>query len=155
MECMASIMMASLDGCNLVHDVGYLGQGLAGSVASLVMCNEIISYVRRIMSGFDTSRERIGLDVIHEIGPGGHFLSHEQTLKYCREEHWSPQLINRQSPETWQKMGGRRYGDVVVEKALNILTTHHPDRLSHTAIKRLDDIVEKAADKLVDKQLSV
>jgi trimethylamine---corrinoid protein Co-methyltransferase len=155
MESMASIMMATLDGCNLVHDVGYLGQGLAGSVASLVMCSEIISYVRRIKHGFDISPERMGLDVIHEVGPGGNFLAHAQTLKYCREEHWTPHFINRQSPEIWKNKGARRYNDVVVEKALDILATHQPDRLSPEAVQRLDSIVEKAADKLADKQLSV
>jgi len=44
---------------------------------------------------------------------------------------------------------------VVIEKALDILATHQPDRLSQDAIKRLDVMVEKAADKLTDKQLSV
>ena len=155
LESMASIMMASLDGCNLVHDVGYLGQGLAGSAASLVMCNEIISFVRRIMRGFDISEDRLGLDVIHAVGPGGNFLAHEQTLKYCREEQWTPHFINRQSPETWQKMGGRRYGEKVVEKALDILATHKPDRLSDVEIKRLEAIIEKSADKLTGEQLSV
>ena len=155
LESMASLMMATLDGCNLVHDVGYLGQGLAGSVASVVMCSEIISYVRRIKGGFDISRERIGLDVIHEVGPGGNFLAHEQTLTYCREEHWTPRFVNRQSPEIWKKNNGKRYSEVVVEKALDILANHQPDRLSHAAIKRLDAIIEKAADGLTGKQLSV
>ncbi len=155
MESMASIMMASLDGCNLVHDVGYLGQGLVGSVASVVMCNEIISYVRRIMRGFDISSDRIGLDIIHEVGPGGNFLAHKQTLKFCREEHWTPQLINRQSPEMWQKMGGKRYREVVVEKALDILSTHKPDRLTDEEIKRLDAIIDKFANRLKGEQLSV
>ena len=155
MESMASIMMATLDGCNLVHDVGYLGQGLVGSAASLVMCSEIISYVRRIERGFDISRERIGLDVIHEMGPGGNFLAHEQTLKYCREEHWTPRFINRQSPETWKKNNGKRYGEAVVEKTLDILTNHQPERLSDAAIERLDLILEKASVKLSDEQFSV
>ncbi len=155
MECMASIMMASMDGCNLVHDVGYLGQGLAGSVASVVMCSEIISYVRRIIQGFDISRDRIGLDIIHEVGPGGNYLSHDQTLKYFREEHWTPRFINRQSPEIWQKTGGKRYREKVVEKALDILATHKPDRLSDEAVRRLDSIIEKVAGRLSDKLLSV
>jgi trimethylamine--corrinoid protein Co-methyltransferase len=155
MESMASIMMASLDGCNLVHNIGYLGQGLVGSVASVVMCSEIISYVRRIMRGFDISRDRIGLDVIHEVGPGGNYLAQEQTLKYCREEHWLPRFINRQSPETWQKEGGKRYGNVVAEKALDILAVHQPDRLPGDILKRLDAIIEKSRPELTDQLLAV
>jgi trimethylamine:corrinoid methyltransferase-like protein len=94
-------------------------------------------------------------DVIHEVGPGGNFLAHNQTLKYCREEHWTPHCINRQSPEMWQKMGGRRYREVVVEKALDILSTHKPDRLIDEEIKRLDEIMDKSAKRLKGEQLSV
>ncbi|MCP4693014.1 MAG: trimethylamine methyltransferase [Desulfobacterales bacterium] len=155
MESMASIMMAAMDGCNLVHDIGYLGQGLVGTAASVVMCDEIISYVRRIMGGFDISGDRIGLDVIHEVGPGGDFLSHAHTLKHFREEHWSPRLMNRRSPENWQKSGGKRYGEAVVEKTRRILAAHQPDRLSDESIRRLDSIMEKAADRLAGKRLSV
>jgi trimethylamine--corrinoid protein Co-methyltransferase len=155
MESMASIMMAALDGCNLVHNIGYLGQGLVGSVASVVMCSEIISYVRRIMRGFYISKDRIGLDVIHEVGPGGNYLAQEQTLKYCREEHWVPRFINRQSPEDWQKEGAKRYGEVVVEKTLDILAAHQPDRLPDNALKRLDAIIEKSKPKLTDHLLAV
>ena len=155
MESMASIMMAALDGCNLVHDVGYLGQGLIGSAASIVMCSEIISYVKRIMRGFELSRERIGLDVIHEVGPGGNFLTQEQTLKFFKEEHWLPRFINRQNPEIWQKDGEKRYGERVTEEALDILANHQPERLPDEVVKRLDDIIEKATEKLAGKLLTV
>jgi len=155
LESMASIMMAALDGCNLVHDVGYLGQGLIGSAASVVMCSEIISYVKRIMRGFEISGERLGLDVIHEVGPGGNFLIHKQTLKFFREEHWMPRFIDRQNPENWQKSGGKRYGERVTEKALEILANHQPERLPDEVVKRLDDIIEKAKEKLSGKLLAV
>ncbi|MBW2178432.1 MAG: trimethylamine methyltransferase family protein, partial [Deltaproteobacteria bacterium] len=104
---------------------------------------------------FDISKDRIGLDTIHEVGPGGNFLAHEKTLKYCREEHWTPHFINRQSPEIWQKNGGKRYSEVVVEKALDILATHKPDRLPDGAIQRLDAILDKSAERLKGEQLSV
>ncbi len=48
MEHAFGTLMAAMDGANLIHDIGYLGQGLLGSPASIVMCDEIISYVKRI-----------------------------------------------------------------------------------------------------------
>jgi trimethylamine--corrinoid protein Co-methyltransferase len=155
LESMASILMAALDGCNLVHDVGYLGQGLIGSAASVVMCSEIISYVKRIMRGFEISRERIGLDAIHEVGPGGNFLIHDQTLKFFKEEHWIPRVMNREPPEIWQKKGGRCYSERVTEKALEILANHQPQQLSDEVVKRLDAIIEKSQEKLSGKLLTV
>ncbi len=155
MESMASIMMAALDGCNLVHDVGYLGQGLIGSPASIVMCDEIISYVKRIMRGFDISPEHLGLDVIDEIGPGGNFLSHEHTLKHFKEEHWVPKQINRQNPETWLQKGGERYSETVINKTLDILERHKPDKLTKEMENKLDEIIHKAEKGLSEKLLSV
>jgi len=52
-------------------------------------------------------------------------------------------------------MGGRTYREKVVEKALDILATHQPDRLSGEEIQRLDAIIEKSAERLEGKQLSV
>lgn len=155
MESMASIMLAQMDGCNLVHDVGYLGQGLIGSTPSLIMCNEIISYVRRIARGFDMSPEHIGLDVIDKVGPGGNFLVQKHTQKHCRQEHWMNQFINRQNPDAWQQSGSKDFGQVVTEKARDILKTHKPDGLSDEIVKQLDEIIENNREALIGKQLSV
>jgi trimethylamine--corrinoid protein Co-methyltransferase len=153
-ESTAQILMAALDGCNLVHDVGYLGQGLIGSPASIVMCSEIISYVRRIMRGFDMSRERIAMDVIRKVGPGGNFLAEDQTLRLCREEHWRPKLIDRNNPEAWARKGGRRYTEVVTRKAIEILDTHQTEPLPDTLVQRLNEIYARAAKELTGKFFS-
>jgi len=42
-----------------------------------------------------------------------------------------------------------------VEKALDILATHKPDRLPDGAIQRLDAILDKSAERLKGEQLSV
>ena len=155
MESMASIMLASLDGCNLVHDVGYLGQGLIGSTPSLIMCNEIIRYVRRITRGFDMSAEHIGLDVIDKVGPGGNYLAEKHTQKHFRQEHWVNQFINRQNPESWVQSGSKDFGEVVTEKARDILKNHKPDGLSDSVSKELDAMIESNRESLSGKQLSV
>jgi trimethylamine--corrinoid protein Co-methyltransferase len=53
MEWGISLLNDALNGINLIHDVGYLGQGLIGHPAGIVMCNEIIGFVRRMMRGID------------------------------------------------------------------------------------------------------
>ncbi len=153
-ESAISILMAALDGTNLIHDVGYLGQGLTGSPAAIVMCSEIISYVKRIIRGFDMSRDRIGMDVIRRVGPGGNFLMEEQTLERHREEHWRPRFLNRDNPETWMKKGCKSYGERVTQKAIEILQTHQPKKLPDRVLRTIDDIVEKAGRSLVDKHFS-
>ena len=63
MEHAFGTLLAALDGANLIHDVGYLGQGLLGDPAAIVMCDEIISYVKRVLRGFDLDPEMMALEI--------------------------------------------------------------------------------------------
>jgi trimethylamine--corrinoid protein Co-methyltransferase len=152
MEHALGTLMAALDGANLIHDVGYLGQGLLSNPASIVMCSEIISYVKRIIRGFDLSREKIGLDVIRDVGPGGQFLTVMHTKSHFAEELWQPMYLNRDSPQAWAESGGRTYEEVVTRKAIEILETHQPEPLPEKVQARLNEIAGKAETELASLQ---
>jgi trimethylamine--corrinoid protein Co-methyltransferase len=150
MEHAFGTLMAALDGANLIHDVGYLGQGLLSNPASIVMCSEIISYVKRIVRGFDVSREKLGLDTIRDVGPGGHFLTVTHTRDHFQEELWQPKYVNRDSPEAWASRGGKTYEQVVTQKARDILATHEPRPLPDDVQRRINDIAAAAEKELAD-----
>ena len=151
-EAAISLLMAALDGANLVHDVGYLGQGLIGSPASIVMGAEIIGYVKRVIRGFDISPDRIGMDVIRQVGPGGNFLSTTQTLKLHQQEHWRPLLANRDNLDRWMSKGNKTYGELATEKAIQVLETHKPKPLADDVRKAIRVIREEAEETLADIQ---
>ena len=144
MEHAFGTLMSALDGANLIHDVGYLGQGLLSNPAAIVMCNEIISYVKRIIRGFDIGREKMGLDVIRDVGPGGHFLTAMHTKTHFQEELWQPKLLNRDSPDPWAKRGSPRYEEVVTQKARDILKDHQPEPLPTDVQRKIDEIAKRA-----------
>jgi trimethylamine--corrinoid protein Co-methyltransferase len=152
MEWAISIMADAMHGANLVHDVGYLGQGLIGHPAGLVMCDEIISYVKRFVRGFELDDAHIGLDVIREVGPGGDFLSTEQTMQKFKTEHWLPTQCNRDNLDTWLKKGGKDWAETCTEKAREILKTHTPEPLSDAATDTIAEIRREAEAKLKDHQ---
>jgi trimethylamine--corrinoid protein Co-methyltransferase len=141
-------LLAALDGANLIHDIGYLGQGLLGNPAAIVMCNEVISYVKRILRGFDLSPEKMGLDVIRDVGPGGQYLTVQHTKTHFREELWQPQFLNRQSPQAWAAQGGERYEQVVTRRAREILDTHQPAPLSVDVAEQVAAIAARAEAEL-------
>ena len=143
-----SLLMAGLDGANLIHDIGYMGQGLVGSPAALVMNAEIISYVRRVIQGFDMDAEHIGMDVIREVGPQGAFISTPHTMQHFKKEHWQPQLINRETLEPWIAQGSKTWGSKAVEKARDILETHCPLELPADVQASLETIREAAIQHL-------
>ena len=151
MEWSISIMADALHGANLVHDIGYLGQGLIGHPGGLVMCAEIISYVRRLMRGFKLDDTHLGLDVIRQVGPGGEFLSTEHTMKFFRQEHWSPHLCNRDSPAGWAEKGKKDWGRMATDKAREILKTHEPAPLHADVRRTLEEIRSQAEATLKHK----
>ena len=67
---------------NIVHDVGYLEFGLTYSFELLVLCNEFIGQVRRMMDGIPVNDDTLAVDAIRRVGPGGTFLS-DEIIPWC------------------------------------------------------------------------
>ncbi|MHA2007341.1 MAG: trimethylamine methyltransferase family protein [Promethearchaeota archaeon] len=152
MEHTSAILLAAMDGANLIHDIGYLGQGLVGNPVSIVMCDEIISYVKRFIRGFNIDRNLMAIDVIRDVGPRGDYLTHKHTLKHFREELWQPKFINRDAPESWINKGSKSYGDQIKEHTLKVLKTHNIEPLNQDIQQKLDRLLMEAEKELIDKK---
>lgn len=148
------ILLASLDGANLIHDVAYLGQGLLGNPAMIVLCDEQISYVKRILRGIGVDAEMLGVETIRAAGPGGNYLTADHTLKHFREHVWQPTLANRENMDTWERKGGLRYEERVIQKTLRILDTHRPQPLPEPISQRLAEIFGRAEQELAQVQFA-
>ena len=148
------ILMASLDGANLIHDVAYLGQGLLGNPAMIVLCDEQISYVKRILTGVGVNSEMLGIETIRDAGPGGNYLTADHTLRHFRQEVWQPTLANRDNPDTWAQKGGLRHEERVIQKTLRILDTHKPLPLPEAIAQRLAEIFDRAEQELTGVQFT-
>jgi len=143
-ESALSCLMAALSGANLVHDIGYLESGLTGSCEMLVMANEIIAMVKRIMRGIEVNEETLALDIIDKIGPGGTFLLEKHTLHHFKKEHWPPELIDRSTYGKWMQDGEKTLGQRVNEKVRRILAEYHPEPLSPEKLRQIDAIITRA-----------
>jgi trimethylamine--corrinoid protein Co-methyltransferase len=149
-----STLLAALDGANLVHDVAYLGQGLLGDPAAILMCNEIISYVKRLLRGFDLNRENLAVDVIREVGPGGNYLTAKHTLNHFRQVLWRPHHLNRDNPETWEEKGALRYEERLAQKARDVLRTYEPEPLREDVAEQIRSIAKRAEQELTGLQFT-
>lgn len=142
-----TLLNAALDGTNLIHDCGYLGQGFVAAPEMIIFANEIIDMVKRYMRGFVIDEDHLALEVIKQVGPGGHFLEEKHTLDFFREEHWRPAFFNRQNLQNWIKSGKKTVNETLIEKALNILKTHNPEPLPQEVKEDLDKIWNDAKKK--------
>lgn len=143
-----SILMTAQSGANLNHDVGYIEHGNCGSLENLVINNDLIGYARRIVQGIEVNEETLAVDVIDKVGPGGHFLGEDHTMKHFKKETYYPDLFKRQFYENWEKEGKKTLFDRANEKVLDILENYQPEPLPKDVQKKLQDIVDRAESKL-------
>ena len=155
MEATFNIATAALVGGNMIHDVGYLEQGLTSSMAQMVASDEIIDMVKRILRGIPVTDETKALDVMDQVGPGGHYLDHDHTYRRFRTEIWRPKMIDRQNWENWTAAGSKRYGERVRERVIEILETETEPLLDETMYKELRRICELADARHKDEELDI
>ncbi len=136
------VMLAALNGGNLVHDMGYIDNGLTTSYQQLVVMDEVVGMVARFMEGIEITEETMALDVIDHVGPGGHFLAEEHTLKHFRR-NWFPTLLDRSSYSTWSENGKPSLGDRAAARARELLETHEPTPLPDEVIQGLAAITAR------------
>lgn len=136
-------LLAALSGGNLVHDVGYLESGLTTSFEQLVVADEVIGLIRRLMGGIEVSEETLALDTIDQVGPGGHYLGAEHTYRHFRET-WVPQLLDWRNYAAWARDGKTTLGDRAAQKARDILNTYAPQPLAEELRMQIGSIVQRA-----------
>ncbi|WP_407313535.1 trimethylamine methyltransferase family protein [Desulfosporosinus sp. SB140] len=144
LEAAFSILHAGMSGTSLIHGCGQLEYGLSGSLALLVMGDEVMGMTRRIIKGVEVNEERLARGVIDAVQPGGHYLGEEHTLKYFRNEFWWPSVMNRTRIDDWTANGAKSLGQRVKEKAQTIINTHQPEKLSHNILNQIKAIIDRA-----------
>lgn len=135
-----SVMTALLAKTNLNHDVGYLESGLTGSPELIVLTNELIAMTRRFAAGLRLDDEALAIEAIHEVGPGGEFLSHDHTLAHWRSL-WVPHYFDRQRLDKWLALGGKDTGTRLREATVTWLDEHQ--------VEPLPDSVEQELERLL------
>ncbi len=73
MDAAYSILFAALADNSFVHDSGYMGSGISGSLEQLLLANETIGYVKRFMDGIEVNNDTLCLDEIAQAGPVGKY----------------------------------------------------------------------------------
>ena len=138
-EAAFSIILETLAGSQMAHDVGYLEGGMCNSIEQMVIGDELIAYTKHFMHGLQINEDTLALDLIHEIGPDGDYLSTDHTLKYYKED-WYPKLFDRRNYDDWKARGEKTLRQRAREKALKILDTHKPEPLPAEVQQQLDEI---------------
>ena len=139
-----NLLLAVLAGINFItYALGSLDLSLSISYEKIITDHDLIGMVERLVKGVDVSDETLALDVIDEIGPGGHFLAHKHTRDHHQKEHFIPQLLDTQSYESWAKAESKDLKDKAREEVERILREHQHPHLDKDLEKELEDYVRQ------------
>jgi trimethylamine--corrinoid protein Co-methyltransferase len=155
MEATFNITAAGLIGGNMIHDVGYIEQGLTSSPELLVASDEIIDRTKRILRGIPVTDETKALHVIEDVGPGGHYLAHDHTFERFKTEIWRPKLSDRSVYSDWVQAGSKSYQDRVHERTIELLELETEPLLDEATYKELRRICELADERHKDEELDL
>ena len=146
-----SLIAQTLAGINIIHDLGYMDQGMISSAEMMVMSDEIVGMVKRFIKGIRIDSDSLAREIIHKVGPGGNFLLESHTLKHCRTEHWIPSLMTRETYEDWKNKGAKTMGHKIREKIRGILNTHKVPSLPGKVLSELEYIRNERTKELTGK----
>jgi len=143
-----STLMATLNGQNLIHDIGFLESALITSYEMYVLTNEAIGMAKLIAGGVEVDRETLAVDVIDSVGPFGDFLSHRHTLEFFRKELYFPGVLDRANYAGWERQGAKTMDVRLKERVDEILATHEPVPVDPGVRRRMTEILKSAEDSL-------
>jgi len=133
-----------LAGADIISGCGEIESHLTLSLEQLVIDNEIIGMMRRVMRGIEVSAETLASDVIARIGPGGYFLPEKHTREHFRKEYFIPSIIERDSRTMWAKMGSTDIVKRARDKAKGILEKQEAPPYDKDTICGLRQVVDDA-----------
>jgi len=140
--------LSAMAGANVLSGSGMLQQGLLVSQVQMVIDDEINSYLNSILGGFKVDDEHLGFDAITRVGPGGNFLDEEHTLQFLRGERQIPQILHRDTRESWKAEGAKSFEQRAKDRVRTILAEHHPNPPADDVCKALDELVDHAVSLL-------
>jgi trimethylamine---corrinoid protein Co-methyltransferase len=143
-EAAMEMLLNGLAGMTLSQSLGTLAFGMYGSQEMVVICDEIVNSIRRILDRITLNDDTLALDVIRQVGHGGSFLQHDHTVRHFRKEMYFPKLFQRQSLDDWATAGAKMAHEVAHERVVEILSKAHPVSLPPAADKALEEALQRA-----------
>jgi trimethylamine--corrinoid protein Co-methyltransferase len=132
-EATYQILMTALSGADFVHDVGVMNRGLMVSSELMVLSDEIIGMANVAMGGIEINEDTLPIDLIERVGPRGNYVSEKHTLRHFRK-FWAPTIFDRSAVKS---SSTRRSAQLLKEKTIGIIKSHHPKPLPDDILKEL------------------
>jgi trimethylamine--corrinoid protein Co-methyltransferase len=99
-----SNLLVAMNGADLIHlAAGMLDSGNSIAYEQLVIDDEIIGMIERIIGGITVNRATLAPDVIKKVFPDGNFVIEEHTVEHMMTEYFYPNLSVRCNFDVWEQ----------------------------------------------------
>ncbi len=145
MEYYTGLVGPLMAGADLLCGVGLLEDSATLHYEQIVVDDEIVALIARLIRGEWADEDTLALDVIEKVGPGKNFLAQRHTMNHLKSEHFMPTLIDRRAFDSWAGDGSRTLVDRARERTRWILENRTVPRLDDAAEARIQAVIDKAA----------
>ena len=139
MEELHPLTFAPLDGAETFTAIGLSKTYTLFSPDKMILDDELYHRVRYGMLDVPVDDDELALDVVDDVGPGGHYLAHRHT-----RTHMPVAMMRGLAHELEATCGYRDPLEVARERAIDILRRYRPEPLADDKAKELAAILEAA-----------
>ena len=104
--------------------------------------DDLKELVKRFKKGIEVNEETMAVDLIDEVGIGGHYIQETHTLDYFRSETWQPQLLDRSVIDEWVEQGSKDLAEQTKSRVKEILAKPAEKKLNDEQARELSDIIK-------------
>ena len=143
-ESATSYMAAITSNANfLLHAGGWDEAGMVHCLNKLIADGEQNQLMAKYAAGVNFDRLDDAMEAVRRVGPGGHYLGDEFTLKHFKDAFFSPEILDYQAFEHWTVNGEKDMGMRTREKAEALLRNYVAPALDISKRDELDAFVAK------------
>jgi trimethylamine--corrinoid protein Co-methyltransferase len=131
----------ALAGGNLIAAYpGIVGSLLGQSFEGMVIDNDMLGNVQRLLRGIEVTDETLSYEVIENTVFGvGHYLNQPHTLELMQKEYLYPEVADRRTPGEWEVSGKEDIYELAHEKVKKTLSSYFPEYIEPAADRRIRD----------------
>jgi trimethylamine--corrinoid protein Co-methyltransferase len=140
-------VLAALSGVNVVSGPGMMNFESCQSLEKLVVDNEICGMAYRMIEGISQRDEPLAKNLFEGFTAAIQFLSLPHTRKWYRKEHTFPEIIDRDTYDTWVSLGKKSIADRAAEEVEKLLKENPVSPLEKDILNELRQIMLSDAQK--------
>jgi len=134
-------------GVDLLGAAGQFHTATALSPLQLIIDNEVMGMLKRLVRGPVVDDETLGWETILSVPHGDTFLLSEHTYTHCRDA-WRSRLFTRESEETWRERSGKQLSERVLERYEEIMAAPQEPVVSDAVAEAMAQVVKQADERL-------